>query len=41
MKEFHMLACIGCYYKIMIYSPFKSHIITHLRVTNDHTPSNY
>ena len=32
-----MLAGIGCYCKIIVFSPFKlkSHIITHPRVTND------
>ena len=37
VKEFHMLAGIGCYCKIIVFSPFKlkSHIITHPRVTND------
>ena len=23
VKEFHMLACIGCYCNIMVFSPFK------------------
>ena len=40
VKEFHMLACIGSYCKIMVFSPFRSHIITHARGKNDGAPPN-
>ena len=43
VKEFHMLARIGCYCKIMVFSHFtleKSHIVTSPRVTNGDAPSN-
>ena len=38
VKEFHMLACIGCYCKIAVFSPFKleiTHTLFHPRETND------
>ena len=42
VKEFHMLARIGCYCKIMVSVLLKlrSHIITHQSITNDGGPSN-
>ena len=39
VKEFHMLARISCYCKIMVFSPFELGD-THPRVTNDVALSN-
>ena len=42
MKEFHLLAHIGCYSKMgfPVLSNLKSHIITNSRVTNNNASSN-
>ena len=42
VKEFHMLARISCYCKIMVFSPFelRNIIVNHPKVTNEVALSN-